>query len=108
MTDPISLEGKVAPVAGAGRGLGRAYVELLVRSRRIDAHPLGGPGFHAPHLTPESIAEDYTRVEAIVGGTRARRHKEGLVARTTRHMDPSTVRKNSRERNCLDHTEVLD
>ena len=29
MTERISLEGKVAAVTGAGRGLGRAYVELL-------------------------------------------------------------------------------
>jgi NAD(P)-dependent dehydrogenase (short-subunit alcohol dehydrogenase family) len=29
MTERISLEGKVAVVTGAGRGLGRAYVELL-------------------------------------------------------------------------------
>jgi hypothetical protein len=29
MTERISLDGKVAVVTGAGRGLGRAYVELL-------------------------------------------------------------------------------
>ena len=29
MTEGISLEGKVAVVTGAGRGLGRAYVELI-------------------------------------------------------------------------------
>jgi short-subunit dehydrogenase len=28
MTERISLEGKVAVVTGAGRGLGRAYVEF--------------------------------------------------------------------------------
>src|SRR5713226_2070772 len=31
MTERISLEGKVAVVTGAGRGLGRAYVELLAK-----------------------------------------------------------------------------
>jgi NAD(P)-dependent dehydrogenase (short-subunit alcohol dehydrogenase family) len=29
MTERISLEGKIAVVTGAGRGLGRPYVELL-------------------------------------------------------------------------------
>src|SRR3981081_3980404 len=33
MTERISLEGKVAVVTGAGRGLGRAYVELLAERR---------------------------------------------------------------------------
>src|SRR4029077_13442874 len=36
MTERISLEGKVAVVTGAGRGLGRAYVELLAeRGARV-------------------------------------------------------------------------
>jgi hypothetical protein len=26
-----------------------------------------GPGFYDPHLTPESIAENYTKVESIEG-----------------------------------------
>src|SRR5437868_13119102 len=42
MTERISLEGKVAVVTGAGRGLGRAYVELLAeRSARAVVNDLG-------------------------------------------------------------------
>ncbi len=42
MTERISLEGKVAVVTGAGRGLGRAYVELLAeRGARLVVNDLG-------------------------------------------------------------------
>jgi NAD(P)-dependent dehydrogenase (short-subunit alcohol dehydrogenase family) len=42
MTERIRLEGKVAVVSGAGRGLGRAYVELLAaRGARVVVNDLG-------------------------------------------------------------------
>jgi NAD(P)-dependent dehydrogenase (short-subunit alcohol dehydrogenase family) len=41
MTERISLEGKVAVATGAGRGLGRAYVELLAeRGARVVVNDL--------------------------------------------------------------------
>src|SRR6516165_930431 len=43
MTEQISLAGKVAVVTGAGRGLGRAYVELLAERGAIRSSPKHAP-----------------------------------------------------------------
>jgi len=52
MTERISLEGKVAVVTGAGRGLGRAYVELLAeRSARVVVNDWG-PTYRGSGRTP--------------------------------------------------------
>jgi NAD(P)-dependent dehydrogenase (short-subunit alcohol dehydrogenase family) len=67
MAKRISLEGKVAVVTGAGRGLGRAYVELLAeRGARIVVNDLGtdvaGFGRDA------SVAQEVTDVIRSRGG----------------------------------------
>jgi len=36
-----------------------------------------GPGFYDPHLTPESIAENYAKVEAIEGFSEPGRFEPG-------------------------------
>jgi NAD(P)-dependent dehydrogenase (short-subunit alcohol dehydrogenase family) len=60
MTERISLEGKVAVVTGAGRGLGRAYVELLAeRGARTVVNDLGTDvsGFGKDSTMAEQVAD---------------------------------------------------
>jgi NAD(P)-dependent dehydrogenase (short-subunit alcohol dehydrogenase family) len=60
MTERISLTGKVAVVTGAGRGLGRAYVELLAeRGARVVVNDLGTDvsGFGKDSTIAKQVAE---------------------------------------------------
>ena len=60
MTERISLEGKVAVATGAGRGLGRAYVELLAeRGARVVVNDLGTDvsGFGKDSAIAEQVAD---------------------------------------------------
>lgn len=60
MTERISLAGKVAVVTGAGRGLGRAYVELLAeRDARVVVNDLGTDisGFGKDSTIAEQVAD---------------------------------------------------
>jgi NAD(P)-dependent dehydrogenase (short-subunit alcohol dehydrogenase family) len=65
MTERISLEGKVAVVTGAGRGLGRAYVELLAeRGARVVVNDLG--------TDVSGYGKDSTIAEQVAGLIRSR------------------------------------
>jgi NAD(P)-dependent dehydrogenase (short-subunit alcohol dehydrogenase family) len=65
MTERISLEGKVAVVTGAGRGLGRAYVELLAeRGARVVVNDLG--------TDVSGFGKDATVAEQVAGLIRSR------------------------------------
>jgi NAD(P)-dependent dehydrogenase (short-subunit alcohol dehydrogenase family) len=60
MTERISLDGKIAVVTGAGRGLGRAYVELLAeRGARVVVNDLGTDvsGFGRDSTIAERVAD---------------------------------------------------
>jgi NAD(P)-dependent dehydrogenase (short-subunit alcohol dehydrogenase family) len=60
MTERISLDGKVAVVTGAGRGLGRAYVELLAeRGAQVVVNDLGTDvsGFGRDPTIAEQVAD---------------------------------------------------
>src|SRR5947207_15192986 len=93
MTERISLEGKVAVVTGAGRGLGRAYVELLAeRSARVVVNDLGTnvSGFGKDSGIAEEVA-DLIRSrggEAIASDSDVATRQGGsdLIAMTIEHF----------------------
>ncbi len=65
MADRISLDGKVAVVTGAGRGLGRAYVELLAeRGARVVVNDVGSE--------VSGLGEDSTIAEEVAALIRSR------------------------------------
>jgi NAD(P)-dependent dehydrogenase (short-subunit alcohol dehydrogenase family) len=93
MAGRISLEGKVAVVTGAGRGLGRAYVELLAeRGARLVVNDLGTDvsGFGKDAATARLVA-DLIRSrggEAIANNSDVSTPEGGsdLVAATIEHF----------------------
>jgi len=93
MTERISLEGKVAVVTGAGRGLGRAYVELLAeRGARVVVNDLGTDvsGFGKDSTIAEHVA-DFIRSrggEAIANDSNVSTPEGGgdLIATTIEHF----------------------
>jgi NAD(P)-dependent dehydrogenase (short-subunit alcohol dehydrogenase family) len=69
MTERISLEGKVAVVTGAGRGLGRSYVELLAeRGARVVVNELGTDvsGFGKDSTIAEHVEARQSRMTATL------------------------------------------
>ena len=93
MTERISLEGKVAVVTGAGRGLGRAYVELLAeRGARVVVNDLGTDvsGFGKDSTIAEQVA-NFIRSrggEAIANDSNVSTPEGGsdLIATTIEHF----------------------
>jgi NAD(P)-dependent dehydrogenase (short-subunit alcohol dehydrogenase family) len=93
MTERILLDGKVAVVTGAGRGLGRAYVELLAeRGARVVVNDLGTDvsGLGKDSTMAEHVA-DFIRSrggEAIANGTDVSTPEGGsdLIATTIEHF----------------------
>jgi NAD(P)-dependent dehydrogenase (short-subunit alcohol dehydrogenase family) len=93
MTERISLEGKVAVVTGAGRGLGRAYVELLAeRGARVVVNDLGTDvaGFGKDSTIADQVADLIRRRggEAIADGSDISTPEGGsdLIATTIEHF----------------------
>jgi NAD(P)-dependent dehydrogenase (short-subunit alcohol dehydrogenase family) len=93
MTERISFEGKVAVVTGAGRGLGRAYVELLAeRGAQVVVNDLGTDvsGFGRDSTVAEHVA-DLVRSrggEAIANDSDVSTSEGGsdLIATTIEHF----------------------
>ena len=93
MTERISLDGKVAVVTGAGRGLGRAYVELLAeRGARVVVNDLGTDvsGYGENSMIAEQAA-DFIRTrggEAIANDSDVSTPEGGtdLIATTIEHF----------------------
>src|SRR5256884_7207769 len=93
MTERISLDGKVGIVTGAGRGLGRAYVELLAaRGARVVVNDLGTDvsGFGKDSTIAEQVA-DLIRTrggEAIANDSDVSTPQGGsdLIATTIEHF----------------------
>ena len=93
MTERISFEGKVAVVTGAGRGLGRAYVELLAeRGAQVVVNELGTDvsGFGRDSTVAEHVA-DLVRSrggEAIANDSDVSTSEGGsdLIATTIEHF----------------------
>jgi NAD(P)-dependent dehydrogenase (short-subunit alcohol dehydrogenase family) len=93
MTQRISLDGKVAVVTGAGRGLGRSYVNLLAeRGARVMVNDLGTDvaGFGKDSTVAEQVA-DIIRTrggEAIANDSDVSTPRGGndLIATTIEHF----------------------
>ena len=93
MTERISLDGKVVVVTGTGRGLGRAYVELLAeRGARVVVNDLGTDvsGFGKDSTIAEHVA-DLIRSrggEAIADDSDVSTPEGGsaLIAKTIEHF----------------------
>jgi len=81
MTERISLAGKVAVVTGAGRGLGRAYVELLAeRGARVVVNDLGTDvsGFGRDSTIAEQVA-DFVRSRSATARSSSRRQSAACL-----------------------------
>lgn len=93
MTERISLEGQVAVVTGAGRGLRRAYVELLAeRGARVVVNDLGTDvsGFGKDSMLAEQVADLIrSRGGEAIANDRDVSSPEGardLIATTIKHF----------------------